>query len=156
MEKDTNFTDGMAGLLKAAQGQIPPLEGIFGEEKLSYGDFLARAASSGIHIGNLDEAEERHEKELNNVHISYAMERELARFGAKNTDLVKKALNMDEIHVENGKVIGLVEQLTALSASDPYLFREKGGASTGAEHGGSVTDPDQMSDADYYRRIKKI
>lgn len=127
------------------------IQKLFGEESLSYAEFTSRAERSGMRIGNLLEMETAHRKELDGVYITCELERELERFGAKNGALIKKALDMEAVRVENGKVSGLNEQLEALLASDPYLFRERERTRTGAEHGASIVpDADGMSDAEFY------
>lgn len=124
---------------------------LFGEDALSYAEFERRAGDAKLMLGDLAEAESRYKRELDEVRISHALEKNLELAGAKNSTLVKRALNMDEVTVENGVVKGLSEQISALRQSDPYLFREREMARTGAEHGGISADPDGMSDAEYYR-----
>ena len=83
----------------------------------------------------------------------------LTAMGAKNARLAAKAIDYGKLELgEDGAVVGLEEQLAALSKSDPYLFREPEvrRAVTGTTHGKLVQDPDDMTDADYYRwRMKK-
>ncbi len=124
---------------------------LFGEEALSFSELSSRAEAAGVRIGDLAEVETAHKKELDGLHIAHALERSLERVGAKNGELVKRALDFDSISVEGGKVLGLEEQISALQASDPYLFRERETARTGAEHGSVSADPDGLSDADFYR-----
>lgn len=127
------------------------IQKLFGEEALSYTEFMRRAEESGMRVGDLTETEAAHQKELRNVYIAHELERGLEKFGAKNGALVKKAMDMDAVRVENGKVSGVNEQLEALFASDPYLFREREPVHTGAEHGSSAKDTDSMTDAEFYR-----
>ncbi len=127
------------------------IKSLFGEEALSYGEFVRRAGEAKVRIGDLSEAEEAHKKEMDGLCISHALDRSLERLGAKNGELVKRAINLDSVSVENGKVVGLDEQLSALQASDPYLFRERETTRTGTEHGQSFRDTDSMSDADFYK-----
>ena len=127
------------------------IQKLFGEESLGFEEFLTRAAEAGVRIGDLAEAEAAHRKEMERLHIAHALERGLEKAGARNGELVKRAMNMDAVSVENGKVVGLDEQLSALQASDPYLFRERETAATGGVHGTASADPDGMSDADFYR-----
>lgn len=127
------------------------IQKLFGDEALSYAEFMSRAEQSGMRIGDLAETEAAHQKELDGVHIAHELERGLEKFGAKNGALVKKAIDMSTVRVENGKVSGLNEQLEALFASDPYLFREREQTRTGAEHGSSAIDTDSMTDAEFYK-----
>ena len=83
----------------------------------------------------------------------------LTAMGAKNARLAAKAIDYGKLELgEDGAVVGLEEQLEALSKSDPYLFREPEvrRTVTGSVHGKTAQDPDDMTDADYYRwRMKK-
>ncbi len=127
------------------------IKNLFGEEAISYEELIRRAEDAKVKIGDLTEAEAAHRKELDGICISHALERGLERLGAKNADLVRRAIRLETVSVENGKVVGLDEQLSALQASDPYLFRERETVRTGGEHGQSFRDPDSMSDADFYK-----
>lgn len=127
------------------------IKNLFGEEALSYTEFTRRAGEAKMILGDLSEAEARHKKEVDSIRIAHVLDNCLERSGAKNSELVKRAINMDAVTVENGQVFGIDEQLTALQASDPYLFRERETARTGGEHGSAFADPDGMTDADYYR-----
>ena len=78
----------------------------------------------------------------------------LTAMGARNARLAAKAIDYGKLALaEEGTVTGLEEQLAALSQSDPYLFAapETHRQSTGTEHGKSTKDPDDMTDAEYYR-----
>ena len=127
------------------------IKNLFGEGSLSFEELLSRAEAAGVRIGDLSAAEAEHKKALDGIRIAHALERSLEKAGAKNGELVKRAVNMESISVEDGKVIGLDEQISALQASDPYLFRERETSVTGGAHGTASSDPDGMSDADYYR-----
>ncbi len=131
------------------------IQKLFGEESLSFAELVSRAEAAGVRIGDLGEAETAHKAELDGVRIANALEKELSLAGAKNGELVKRALRMEEVRVEDGLVKGLDEQLTALRKSDPYLFRERETAKTGASHGTATPDPDGMSDAEFYRMRMK-
>lgn len=78
----------------------------------------------------------------------------LTAMGAKNARLAAKAIDYSKLDFgEDGAVTGLEEQISALSKSDPYLFREPETRriTTGSEHGKTARDPDDMTDAEYYR-----
>lgn len=53
---------------------------------------------------------------------SFAIENALREAQARDPKLAKKALDLDVIHVKEGKLTGLEEQLTALKESHDYLF----------------------------------
>lgn len=127
---------------------------LFGEESLSWTQLLERAEKAGVRLGDVAALNARHAEEiatLQQMAVMTELERGLERFGAKNGAIVKKALDLDAVRVENGRVTGLNEQLEALSRSDPYLFRERTGAKTGAEHGRTPPDDDSLSDVEYYK-----
>jgi len=104
----------------------------------------------------------------------FVLDRALLDAKAKNPKLAKAALNLEKIKLDGDTVLGLEEQLTALKASDPYLFDieessngddgDDGDGSnndssvrlkSGGSHGKSNPDYDKMSDEDYYKTIFK-
>lgn len=86
----------------------------------------------------LAEQQQKYDADIAAVRKGAAVELALAAAHAKNGKAVQALLDMDAVTLDSGKLTGLDEQLTALQASDPYLF---GGAQpavqvdTGAEHG---------------------
>ena len=69
------------------------------------------------------------------------------------------------VSVDEDGVHGITEQLSALRESDPYLFEDKHQSAsqaqphtirTGIAHRHEPLDSDSLSDADYYRQIKKM
>jgi len=131
------------------------IKNLFGGEALSFEELSARAEAAGVRIGDLTETESAHRKEMDGLCIAHALEKNLEKSGAKNGELVKRAIDLSAVSVEHGRVMGLDEQFAALQASDPYLFREREAARTGAEHGSGFADPDGLSDADFYRMRMK-
>ena len=127
------------------------IKNLFGGGVLSFEELSLRAEEAGVRIGDLAEAESAHRQAMEGICIAHAMERNLEKSGAKNGELVKRAIDMGAVSVENGKVVGLDEQFAALQLSDPYLFRERETARTGGEHGSASMDPDGLSDADFYK-----
>lgn len=53
---------------------------------------------------------------------NFAIENALREVKARDPKLAKKALDLDVIHVKEGNLTGLEEQLTALKESHEYLF----------------------------------
>lgn len=51
-----------------------------------------------------------------------ALMQELAKTNTVDTELLKACLNMDEIIIKDGKVIGLEDQLESIKEKKPYLF----------------------------------
>lgn len=69
------------------------------------------------------EATEKLTKEIKNLKLANAIERELWKSKAKNIDVVRKTLSLEDVDFdEAGKLTGLDEQITKLKASDSYLF----------------------------------
>ena len=105
----------------------------------------------------------------------FALDRALLDAKAKNPKLAKAALDLEKIKLDGDTVLGLEEQLTALKASDPYLFDIEESSNgddddddgddsnnnssvrlkSGGSHGRGSPDYDKMSDEDYYKTIFK-
>ncbi len=146
---------------------MPRISDIFGSEKLSYEEFVKKAAEAGGEFGDVAEMRKTHTAELNRLRVTAAVEREAMLAGAKNSGLLMRVIDMNVITVDDSGVHGLTEQIGKLRESDPYLFAEKENVSspakepaasaavtvsvnTGAPHGRETVDPDLLSDADYY------
>ena len=97
--------------------------------------------------------------EIAALKLDYEISRALTAAGARNDKAVKALLDDAQIKLEDGKVIGLDEQLEKLRADNGYLFNDSGikpqpkfaGKSSGA--GGEFTKEafDKMS---YHDRIQ--
>lgn len=103
--------------------------------------------------------EENHTADLQKMQIEHETKYALTRMGAKNPSLAAKVLDMSAITIDNDGIHGLNEQLDKLRVSDPYLFsstadREK--TATGISHGTPFADPDSMTDAEYYRFVRRF
>ncbi len=146
---------------------MPRISDIFGSEKLSYEEFVKKAAEAGGEFGDVAEMRKTHTAELNRLRVTAAVEREAMLAGAKNSGLLMRVIDMSVITVDDSGVHGLTEQIGKLRESDPYLFAEKEAdaspvkepaastavtvsVNTGAPHGRETVNPDLLSDADYY------
>ncbi len=138
---------------------------VFGGGKLSYDEFLIKAGELGLEFGDTAEMRRSYEEQIRGIRCSSALERELDRAEVKNRALVSKIIDMGAVTVDEDGVHGIAEQISALKESDPYLFQSKerspmtgGGVRmrTGFSHGGESLDPDTMSDADFYKQIKRM
>jgi len=143
---------------------MPRISDIFGSEKLSYEEFVKKAAEAGGEFGDVAEMRKAHTAEMNRLRVTGAVEREAMRAGAKNSGLLMRVIDMNGVTVDDSGVHGIAEQIGKLRESDPYLFTEKEPVSspaketpvpmvtvsTGAPHGRETVDPDLLSDADYY------
>lgn len=136
---------------------------IFGSDKLSYDEFLIKAGEAGGEFGDLTELRRAHEGEIIAIRRSAALERELDKSGVKNRDLITKVIDLDSVEVDEDGVHGIAEQIAALRESDPYLFdntpashAQSKSMHTGLSHRREPLDADSLSDADFYRQIKKM
>ena len=150
---------------------MPKISDIFGSEKLSYEEFVKKAAEAGGEFGDVAEMRKAHTAEMNRLRVTGAVEREAMRAGAKNSGLLMRVIDLGSVTVDDSGVHGITEQIGRLRESDPYLFAERAAepavptkeppvpavtVSTGAPHGRESVNPDLMSDEDYYAsRMKK-
>ena len=103
--------------------------------------------------------EMNHAADLQKMQIENETKYALTKMGAKNPVLAAKVLDMSAITIDNDGIHGLNEQLDKLRVSDPYLFhstadREK--TATGLSHGTPFADPENMTDAEYYRFVRRF
>ena len=133
---------------------------------LSGDDFADRLAAEGYVImksveggyvpsSSLDERERAFRTEMTRERAINALKYELLKNGAHNPALAATAIGIDGLEGEASAVEEAARAKVAnLKASEPYMFGSAavtGGVSTGASHGGAATDPDMMSDSEYYR-----
>lgn len=144
----------------ADSGKADVIGEIFGSGRISYDEFLIKAAEAGVKVGDVGEAEGRFEKKIHEVRCSAALERELDRSGAKNREIIAKVIDMGKVTSDDDGVHGLTEQFAELKKAAPYLF---GGEderevvfSSGLSHGGAAVDVDAMDDGEYYRKVKRM
>ena len=138
------------------------LSEIFDGARLSLDEFLIKAGEIGVEIGDIGELRRSYEDELSSVKRTSALERELDRAGVINRSIITKVIDMDAVTVDEDGVHGIREQINALRESDPYLFTahtsptQPHAVRTGMPHGHEPLDADSLSDADYYKNIKKM
>ena len=154
---------------------MPDLMELFGEERLTYAELCERMKAAGLEYGDVGAAKAEFARQLDDVRRSAALERELDRAKVRNRSIVSKIIDMDRVTVGEDGVAGIAEQIDALRHTDPYLFEpemrqpeptaaENPGSpgtfgmriTSGYPHAGAAADPDSMSDAEYYRAIKKL
>lgn len=74
---------------------------------------------------SFSEQQTLHEKQMAALKLDFAVESALCAAGAKNNKAVRGLLNLEGITLgEDGKAVGLAEQLAAVRSSDGYLFSE--------------------------------
>ena len=102
--------------------------------------------------------------------IGEILGKEYASLRLRYRSAVSKIIDMDRVTVGEDGAHGIAEQLDDLRRSDPYLFEPDerpapapsapatSGVrfSSGMRHTEAAPDPDTMSDAEYYRAVKKL
>lgn len=134
---------------------------LFGNGKLSYDELIIKASENGIEIGDTALVRGEYGEKLHNERCQHALEREIEHSGAKNSDIVKKMIDMTRVTSDEDGVYGIDEQITKLKADAPYLFKEaekekKTVFSSGMTHTEVKSDPDSMDDYDFYKKFKKL
>ncbi|PIC81038.1 hypothetical protein CSV75_04460 [Sporosarcina sp. P18a] len=72
-----------------------------------------------------EDAKNAHHAELSNTKLNYELDQALLLNKARNLRAVRALLDSEVIKLgEEGKVVGLSEQLEGLKVSDPYLFAD--------------------------------
>lgn len=88
---------------------------------------------------------------ISTLGLNYRVKDALRGFNAKNVDVLMPLLHMDKISEQDGKLIGLQEQVDAIKKSDAYLFSDapgtKGGFGGGQDVGGSFNINEAMNNA---------
>lgn len=74
----------------------------------------------------LTEIESAHTKEIEDIKFNNSLKSELEKSGAHNVKTLMTVLNQDELKFEDGKVVGLEEQLKAAKEEHGYLFKTEG------------------------------
>lgn len=68
------------------------------------------------------QAEKDSETKIQKMQFDHALEKALAGAKAKNSKTVQALLNMDELKLENGVIVGLDKQLEGIKKENDYLF----------------------------------
>lgn len=79
----------------------------------------------------------------------FAIDKAIAEAKGRNPKAIKALLNLDAISIDGENIIGLAEQITAVKASDTYLFGEAApvGGGTNPPGGGGAIGPQAEYDA---------
>ena len=112
------------------------------QEKEAELDGLKASAAEARELkGQLESLEARYQKDTEELRLFREVDRALMEARVRNPELVRGALDLSKVTVgEDGKAVGLMEQLAALKKSDGYLFQEEGSEEwrqmdTGKRHG---------------------
>jgi hypothetical protein len=90
--------------------------------------------------------EKEYQDQLAHMKLDFAVSTALSGAKAKNAKAVKALLNMENVKLgDDGKLVGLTEQLDALKKSDGYLFDDKTNPASGI-HPGNSGDPPTPDD----------
>jgi len=110
------------------------------EQKNQYKDMLEerdkqlkelkkKARDSEELTAQIEELQQTNEKTVNEYEtklkeqsFSFALEKEISKYEAKNVRAVKALLDTEKIKYEDNKLFGVEEQLKELKESEPYLF----------------------------------
>ena len=137
------------------------LKELFGGNRLSFEELMVRCTEAGVEFGDLAGLRSEYDGRITAMKKDFVLERELDKAGVKNRALMEKVLDPEKITVDEDGVHGIAEQISALRASDPYLFDAPVPAPPspvkwGVHHTENVPDPDSMGDAEYYKMIRKL
>lgn len=84
-----------------------------------------------------DQKDKEHQEQMNKVKLSYEIDKELDRAGAKNSIAVMALVNKDNVKLSDDGVKGLSEQLEKLKETDSYLFNADNSNQTNNQSGGN-------------------
>ncbi len=106
--------------------------------------------------GDLAALQKKYDDDTAHLKKASAIGSEAIKRGARNPELVMRAINMDAVKIDGDQITGLAEQFDNLQKSDPYLFNTETTDVVGTGHAGGGGRNDQepdyanMSDAEYY------
>lgn len=93
---------------------------------------------------------------LDEFKLNLAIEDELSKADAKNPQLLKSLIDFDSVYLEDGELIGLLEQIDLIKSENPFLFNEDAPApkfSRRAESSDKITKKD-FDAMPYAERVK--
>lgn len=76
-------------------------------------------------VGEYETKVKDYEKQIQDIQFNYALDGVLKSANVRNIKAIKALLNLDNVKLDGGNLIGLNEQLEALKKSDTYLFAEE-------------------------------
>ena len=93
--------------------------------------------------------EKTSKENLENVKKGFLIDKMLGDSKAKNTEVLKKQLDMEKVILNDGKLTGLEEQIEALKESDAYLFDIEDTEPVEVSAGGSHDKPVKNDSFDF-------
>ena len=104
----------------------------------------------------IDKIKSEYEANLLGANKEFAIKSAITSSKAKNERAVRALIDEDEILFEDGKILGLEEQLSKIKSSDGYLFKSPsgtGGSANPSNAHASATNTDLLSDTEYYKKV---
>lgn len=140
-----NKFDDLNGKLKAANASIATLTGQLQTAQQQNGD----TAALNQQIEKLTADVATRDAQLASIAMTYRVKDALRGLNVRNADVVMPLLKMDNIKEQDGKLVGLTEQVEEIKKTDSYLFTDGrhpqvgfggalGGGSTGAHEPSSA------------------
>lgn len=96
-------------------------------------------------------------QQAENEKFSMALQHALQVAGAKNAKAVQALISMEGLHLENGTIAGLSEQLDELKKENGYLFEDEKGRVQFVRPGGAVAfsvTPEEFQKMGYMEKLK--
>lgn len=90
--------------------------------------------------GDLTALQNKYNTDINNLKLDNALDRELRANNVRSTKAARALLNLDKIKLDGDKLLGFDDQITALKASDAYLFAETKAETKAQEKPGTYVD----------------
>lgn len=72
------------------------------------------------------------DKEIEKVKFDFKLEAKMKEVGAKNIKAIKALIDMEQVKLEDGELVGFDTQIETLKESDSYLFEEVGKGTLGS------------------------
>lgn len=108
--------------LKQVKGELETVKGEVDTLKKDHADNESLTKQIQSMQKAAEEREKSHKAELKRMELDAMVDMALVTAKARNPKAVRALLNLEKAKVEDGKVVGLEDQLKALSESDSYLF----------------------------------
>lgn len=126
--------DDANGKVKTLNQQISALTARLQEAQQQNGDI----AALNQQIEKLTADVTARDEQIAKIGLTYRIKDALRGMNARNADVVMPLLKMDSISEQDGKLVGLDEQVEAIKKTDGYLFTDSGRQHGNFGYGGSL------------------
>ncbi|MEX1376507.1 MAG: phage scaffolding protein [Eubacteriales bacterium] len=92
-----------------------------------------------------------YEKKIENIQLENFLDSRLQESRAKNKRAVKALIDMQRVKIEDGKILGVDEQIQSIRVTDGYLFEMPTTGGTNPSGTKGTVDMDALSDDEYFR-----